>query len=87
MPVKQEKSFRECMAAVWKMSRAVRWRMAVSVVIGLVRIAASLGFVWASKQLVDIATHQNSMPLATGIGIFVGILLLQIGTFILLELI
>ena len=83
MPVKQEKSFRECMAAVWKMSRAVRWRMTVSVVIGLVRIAASLGFVWASKQLVDIATHQNSMPLATGIGIFVGILLLQIGTFIL----
>ena len=77
------KSFFECTAAAWRMSKAVRWRMAVSVAFGLVRIAASLGFVWVSKQLVDIATRQSSMPLKTGILLFVGILLLQICTFIL----
>lgn len=76
------KSFRECTVAVWKMSAGVRWRMLVSVLVGLVRITASLGFVWASKLLVDIATGNNSMPLKSAIGVFAGILLLQIGTFI-----
>ena len=81
MPIKEEKSFRECITAAWRMSGPVRWRMVVSVAIGLVRIAASLGFVWASKQLVDIATHVSSLPLSTGIGLFGGILLLQISAF------
>ena len=81
MPIKEEKSFRECVTAAWRMSGPVRWRMVVSVAIGLVRIAASLGFVWASKQLVDIATHVSSLPLSTGIGLFGGILLLQISAF------
>ena len=76
------KSFRECSAAAWKMSVGVRWRMVVSVLVGLVRIAASLGFVWSSKLLVDIATGNNAMPLKTAIGVFAGILLLQISTFI-----
>ena len=76
------KSFRECSVAAWKMSVGVRWRMVVSVLVGLVRIAASLGFVWSSKLLVDIATGNNAMPLKTAIGVFAGILLLQISTFI-----
>ncbi|MBQ9410127.1 MAG: ABC transporter ATP-binding protein, partial [Bacteroidales bacterium] len=33
-----------------------------------------------SKQLVDIATGDSAMPLGTGIGIFLGILALQLGT-------
>ena len=78
--VREEKSFRECALSAWRMARDVRWRMAVSVAIGLLRIAASLGFVWASKQLVDIATGFSSLSLGTGIGLFVCILLLQIGT-------
>ena len=64
------------------MSAGVRWRMVVSVLVGLVRIAASLGFVWSSKLLVDIATGNNAMPLKTAIGVFAGILFLQISTFI-----
>ncbi|MBE6253382.1 MAG: ABC transporter ATP-binding protein [Bacteroidales bacterium] len=76
------KSFRECSAAAWTMSTGVRWRMVVSVLVGLVRIAASLGFVWSSKLLVDIATGNNAMPLKTAIGVFAGILFLQISTFI-----
>ncbi len=76
------KSFRECTAAAWRMSVGIRWRMGVSILIGLVRIAASLGFVWASKLLVDIATRNSDLPLNTAIGLFVGILLVQIAAFI-----
>ena len=65
------------------MSAPIRWRMAASVGIGFVRIAASLGFVWASKHLVDIATGLVDEPLGKAIGLFLGILVLQIGTLIL----
>ena len=72
-----------CIRALWGMSAPVRWRMAVSVVIGLVRIAASLGFVWASKYLVDIATGIKPDPIGPAIGIFLGVLGLQLGTIVL----
>lgn len=52
--------------------------MLVTTLIGLGRIAVSLAFVWASKRLVDIATGQSDMPLLTGIGLFIGILILQL---------
>ena len=52
--------------------------MLVTTLIGLGRIAVSLAFVWASKRLVDIATGQSDMPLLTGIGLFIGILVLQL---------
>lgn len=76
------KNFRECMKALWAMSAPVRWRMVVTVVIGLVRIAASLAFVWASKYLVDIATGVNPDSLSRGIVLFIGILLVQLVTII-----
>ena len=77
------KKFWPCMKALWAMSAPVRWRMAVSVVIGLVRITASLAFVWASKYLVDIATGVKGDPLANGIVIFLCVLALQLGCIIL----
>ena len=77
------KKFSACLKALWGMSVPVRWRMAVSVGIGLVRIAASLGLGWASKYLVDIATGVKPDALGPAIGIFVGILVLQLGTLIL----
>lgn len=71
----------------WKalvvLSRPVRWRMALNLAVGLVRVAASLGFVWASKHLVDIATGQSEDPLGWAIGIFAGILLVQAATVVL----
>lgn len=72
-----------CLKALWGMSAPVRWRLAVSVCIGLVRIAASLGFVWASKYLVDIATGVRDVPIGPGIAIFAGVLALQLGTVVL----
>ncbi len=77
------KKFWPCMKALWAMSAPVRWRMAVSIVIGLVRITASLAFVWASKYLVDIATGVKGDPLADGIIIFLCVLALQLGCIIL----
>lgn len=72
------RSFRACARALWAMSHPVRWRMGVGVLAGLVRIAASLSFVWISKHLVDIATGAQDAPLGPAIGLFAGILLLQI---------
>ena len=60
------------------MARPVWWRVVVTVVVGVVRIAASLAFVASSKQLVDIATGDSTIPLRTGIGIFLCILALQL---------
>ena len=59
------------------MLRPVRGRMLLSAGIGLVRIAASLGFVWICKRLVDIATGEADAPLGPYIGLLIGILLLQ----------
>ena len=62
------------------MARPVWWRIAVTILVGVVRIAASLAFVASSKQLVDIATGVSDMPLDKGIYIFLGILALQLVT-------
>jgi ABC-type multidrug transport system fused ATPase/permease subunit len=71
-----------CLKALWDMSAPVRWRMAVSVAIGLVRIAASLAFVWASKYLVDIATGVKDVAIGPAIGLFAGVLALQLGSIV-----
>lgn len=63
---------------LWSMSAPVRWRACVSILIGLVRIGASLSFVWASKYLIDIATGVKPQPLGPAIGLFIGILALQL---------
>ena len=73
-----ERSFRNCVKALWRMSVPVRWRMLVSILAGAVRIAASLAFVWASKHLVDIATGESDASLASGVWVFVGILVMQL---------
>jgi len=53
-------------------------RTSACILIGLVRIGASLAFVWTSKLLVDIATGVSDRNLKTFILLMVGIMLLQI---------
>ncbi|MBO4557693.1 MAG: ABC transporter ATP-binding protein [Bacteroidales bacterium] len=72
----------ECIKALWGMSATLRWRLVVSIAIGLVRIAVSLSFVWASKHLVDIATKVSDDSMGHGIAIFIGILVLQIASIV-----
>ena len=76
------KSLSACLKALWAMSVPVRWRMGVSVAVGLVRIVTSLAFVWASKHLVDIATGVSQEPISQGVWLFLGILALQLVTVI-----
>ena len=72
------KNFRSCMKGMGAMLKPLRWRVAVGVGIGLVRIAASLAFVWICKRLVDIATGALVAPLGGSIGLMAGILVVQI---------
>ena len=72
------KNFRSCMKGMGAMLKPLRWRVAVGVGIGLVRIAASLAFVWICKRLVDIATGTLEAPLGGSIGLMAGILVVQI---------
>ena len=69
---------RQTLRGLRPMARPVRGRIALSVLIGVVRIAASLGFVWICKRLVDIATGELDAPLRLHIGILLGIMLLQL---------
>ncbi|MBQ6244801.1 MAG: ABC transporter ATP-binding protein [Bacteroidales bacterium] len=68
---------RQVLLGLRPMARPSRGRMLLSVLIGLVRIAASLSFVWICKRLVDIATGVSDAPLGVSIGILVGIMLIQ----------
>lgn len=72
----------ECILCLWAMSKNLRWRIAVTVALGMVKIAASLAFVWASKHLVDIATKTSSDSMGRGIALFIGILVVQIACWI-----
>lgn len=74
------KDFKTCMKGLWRMARPVLGRDLVTVLIGGVRIAASLSFVWICKRLVDIATGVSSADLKTHIFIMVGIIVVQILT-------
>ena len=60
------------------MVRPVRGRIAVSVLIGLVRVAASLLFVWLCKTLVDIACGQSDRPLMLFVGLLAAVMLVQL---------
>ena len=60
------------------MIRPVRGRILLSVFIGVVRISASLGFVWICKRLVDIATGEIEAPLPLHVGVLLGVMLLQL---------
>lgn len=53
------KSTKSCLKALLGMGRPLALKMSVSCLIGVVRIAASLAFVWIGKVLVDIATGEN----------------------------
>ena len=70
--------FKTSVKGLSRMIRPLRGSLAVSVLIGLVRIAASLGFVWVCKALVDIATGDSAASLSGHIAIMIGIMLVQI---------
>lgn len=72
------KDFRTLWKGLRKIHRPYRWRTAVNILLGAVRIALSLTFVWSSKHLVDIATGVSASPIGPAIALLVGTLVLQI---------
>jgi len=72
------KSFRTCLKGLLAMFRPIRWKVLVSIFIGMARIAASLSFVWICKRLIDIATGNIDAPLWDNIALMIGIMLSMI---------
>lgn len=74
------KDLRSCIRGFRPVLKNTGWRILVSILIGQVRIAASLGFVWICKHLVDIATGVSGDSLGRSIFIMALIMLTQILT-------
>lgn len=72
------KNFRSSIKGVVDVYRLFRWRIVISVALGLMRVAASLVFVWVSKHLVDIVTGVIDDSLPAYIWMIVAVVLLQI---------
>ena len=72
------KDFRSCMGSLVKAMRPLRWKVAVSILIGIVGVCTSLTFVWASKRVVDIATGALDVPLLRNVFMLAGVMLLQV---------
>ena len=72
------KDFRSCVNSLVRTYRPIRWRVRVSMLVGLVAVAASLSFVWESKRVVDISTGALDAPLDTNVAALLAIMALQI---------
>lgn len=73
-------SLRSCLRGLRGMSGPSRsWALACSL-LGLVRIAASLAFVWVCKELVDVATGASTAPLAGRIAMMACIMAVQLAS-------
>lgn len=72
------RTFKDCFRGLAGVLKPLRWRVLVSALLGLLQVALSLGFVWYSKRVVDLATGEADGSLVQGVSIFAAILLLQI---------
>ena len=70
--------FRECFRGLLRMFRPHRGRVLLSIFIGMVGVGSSLGFVWISKKVVDVATGAAAGELMPFVLLMLGIMLLQI---------
>lgn len=75
----QMKNLKTCLRGLWHMTSAdVILRSSVSVALGLLRIATSLGFVWICKRLVDVATHVSDKPIGRSVAIMIALVIIRI---------
>ena len=64
--------------SAYRLSRPARWRILVSILIGVLQVATSLMFVWSSKALVDVATKERTGSIWTFVFIMAAVMVLQI---------
>jgi len=78
------KNFKSCLRGLAAIVRPLGWKLSLSVLLGCVRIAASMAFVWISKRLVDIVTGQVQegavSDLDTAVGVMAAVLLVQLAS-------
>lgn len=72
------RNFKSCIKGLHGFAGVARGRMLLSVLIGLIGVAASLSFVAVCKTLVDIATGTLDKPIMTYVWAMIGIMLLQL---------
>lgn len=72
------KNFRSCLRSLGRKMRHIRLKLTLSVGVGLLNVAASLGFVWASKRVVDIATGNTDAPFGKAVALMVCIMAFEI---------
>jgi len=72
------KDFRSCLRSLRRKMRLIGPKLALSVFIGLVNVAASLAFVWISKRVIDIATGSVDASFSGAVALMVGIMLFEI---------
>ena len=67
-----------CLRSLWTLSEKSRFWMLLTALLGVVRVACSLLFVWVCKALVDIVTLESSDSLAIHVGILAAVMLTQL---------
>lgn len=72
------KNFKTCFRALVRSLAPLKWRVAVSCIIGLLIVCGSLAFVWSSKRVVDIATGHLSLPLDSAVVLMAAVMLFQV---------
>lgn len=72
------KNFKTCFRALVRSLAPLKWRVAVSCLIGLLIVCGSLAFVWSSKRVVDIATGHLSLPLDSAVVLMAAVMLFQV---------
>lgn len=72
------KDFRSCFRGLMTKVCSLWWKLLVSFLLGVCRVALSLSFVWVSKHVVDIATGHLDENLDHSVVMMAGIMLAQV---------
>ena len=64
---------------LWRTWKGYRTQAFLNTLVGLLLVLSDLGFVWATKLAIDIATHvETQIELSTAIGLLITIIILQL---------
>lgn len=69
---------KDCIKWLWNASCGLRLPVVTRGLVGVLRVAVSLAFVWVSMHLVDIATGESADSMSAGIAMLVACLLVQL---------
>ncbi len=74
------KDLKSSLKGIHGLYRPFKWRILVSTLTGILRVVASMAFVWISKHLIDIVTGESDGSLSACVWLLVGIVLFRIAS-------